>query len=325
MNGKNIIFILITIVTIFLFTGCGIQPKSEEEIKADIENHYLWKELNITTTDFQIEKRQTNTDAKEDIVYVSMYGENDVSIAEQYYIATYNLYNEGWILDNLERNYDYDHYSSVEPKRGNNYNAIIEFIDSHEDEILEYCSFNYTDFEYIDPHVCQYERPNGIDIWAVTIKYHCGWFNENVKIFLDFSFEFVDSETGYDWIGYINDSYTQREIELTDEILGEWIDSSWESPYYASFVISDYTENSCWCDYSSYTYYGGDWLVEEKTYSGWLDLDFRYDETQKEISDVYLSFPNNEGRIHSNNGSCLVIDAIVFVVSERDLVFSKTA
>ena len=56
----------------------------------------------------EIEKRRTDEEAGTDLIYLTVSGDNGEFECSLSYIVTYELYNEGWILETIERDYEGD-------------------------------------------------------------------------------------------------------------------------------------------------------------------------------------------------------------------------
>lgn len=92
------------IILIMMLAGCGKAVKNETEIKADLQNHTeFYSEQDVVIQNLSIIKRQTNKKEKTDVVYVDVDVSNDAVKGQLSYVLSYNLYDEGWILDNVSR------------------------------------------------------------------------------------------------------------------------------------------------------------------------------------------------------------------------------
>lgn len=105
MKRNSLVLILLGIM-LLLLTGCGKKPASASALENDLYNSggfsRFSNELGMNITDFEIEKRQTTTESKVDIVWVSVKASGDTVKGEMYYKMTYNLYNDGWLLETIE-------------------------------------------------------------------------------------------------------------------------------------------------------------------------------------------------------------------------------
>lgn len=314
-----------------LLSSCsGTKAKSENQIRQEIEEHYLWKDLNVNITSFSVEKRQTNQDAKEDIVYITMTGENDSYTAEQFYIATYHLYNEGWILDSLEKNQDNAHFSTVTPTKGVDISEAQELLESFWD--LSFGSFDVYRADINSPiEAEQYLSENyGRDMYTVECRYYYDLFTEVVQFPIVFTFEYLNPDVGYGWTGYVDVKSAVRTLELNDGILGSWEDTGWQGPFYANVTFSDLNGDSCWCEFSSYTYNGSIYITDTKNYSGWISLHYSFNTDTGNIRDVELVFDSDEGTFECVSGEYLTMQARSwsgrgYVTSHRALEFHKRA
>ena len=319
------------LLVLILLPGCGTpKAKSENEIKQEIEEHYLWRDLNVNTTSFSIEKRQTNPDLKEDIVYITMTGENEGFTTEQFYIATYHLYNEGWILDSLEKNLDSTHFSTVTPIKGVDIDEVQEFLESFRS--LDFGSFNAlrADRDSTPIETQQNLSENyGLDVYTIECRYYYDLFTEVVQFPIVFNFEYLNSDVSYGWIGSVDVENAVRNLKLNEGILGRWEDSDWPSPFYANVVFSNLNEDSCWCEFSSFTYNGSTYIKDTKDYSGWISLDYSFDRDTGCIRKAELVFDSDDGAFECVSGKYLMMRARSvntggYVTSHRNLEFYKS-
>lgn len=116
---KKWLCVLSLMAVILIVPGCGNaistnNPKNEKEIAEDIlaNKNYIEQYSRFTISELSIGKRQTDTDNKIDKIYITLSVSNGNETLEGYVantiegnvdlIATYGLYNDGWILDDLE-------------------------------------------------------------------------------------------------------------------------------------------------------------------------------------------------------------------------------
>ena len=79
-------------------------PADKQEIASEIISlDTFFVKYNLSLSDFNIIKRQTNEDQKTDFVWVSITGSNDSFDYVSEYKLTYNKYNDGWLLDEWEQ------------------------------------------------------------------------------------------------------------------------------------------------------------------------------------------------------------------------------
>lgn len=94
------LFLLIMLLSL---CGCSPSAKSEREIIADLQQNPAFISETIKIDDCEIIKRQTDKDSKSDIVYITVYVNEEDLTCELSYVMEYVLYNEGWILENVSR------------------------------------------------------------------------------------------------------------------------------------------------------------------------------------------------------------------------------
>lgn len=103
---RNLLVVILLGIMLLLLTGCGKKPASASTLENDLYNSGSFSrfsnKLGMNITDFEIEKRQTTTESKVDIVWVSVKAAGDTVKSEMYYKMTYNLYNDGWLLETIE-------------------------------------------------------------------------------------------------------------------------------------------------------------------------------------------------------------------------------
>lgn len=99
--------ILFCSLCILLLTSCGTAEKSEKELQADVQaEDFMLYNYDLEVEEFEIIKRQTNDDDKQDFVWCSVQAENEYFTYENEFELEYVLYNDGWILEesNINRN-----------------------------------------------------------------------------------------------------------------------------------------------------------------------------------------------------------------------------
>lgn len=69
--------ILFCSLCILLLTSCGTAEKSEKELQADVQaEDFMLYNYDLEVEEFEIIKRQTNDDDKQDFVWCSVQAEN---------------------------------------------------------------------------------------------------------------------------------------------------------------------------------------------------------------------------------------------------------
>lgn len=102
---KKLLIVILAAIAILLLVGCGEKPASEATLKEDIynsSNFSLFSEqLDMEITNLEVVKRQTTTEDKVDTVWVKVTAAGDTAEGEMYYVMTYHLYNDGWLLETI--------------------------------------------------------------------------------------------------------------------------------------------------------------------------------------------------------------------------------
>ena len=105
----------------------GIRIKTEEEIENELVNHPdFFPYQSLTINSLEISRRQTNVDAMTDCVWVVVDAANENLDCELQYELTYNLYNDGWMLDTVTP-YERDSWSIV-PLQCPTYDEVISIV-----------------------------------------------------------------------------------------------------------------------------------------------------------------------------------------------------
>lgn len=95
----SLIFLAVSLC--FLLTACGNSAKSEKEVAfelSEIDSYFISYGLELES--YSVEKRQTNKDDKNDFIWITIAGSNDLFDYSADYEVTYVLYNDGWRLEN---------------------------------------------------------------------------------------------------------------------------------------------------------------------------------------------------------------------------------
>ena len=96
---KKITLLALAVLAALCLTGCGKEPASEEDIKADLAAELAKPSGDVDITGMEIIKRQTDKRDKTDLVYVAVTYQSPAAAYTESYALTYGLYNEGWLLD----------------------------------------------------------------------------------------------------------------------------------------------------------------------------------------------------------------------------------
>lgn len=103
---NRILFILLCSTMCLLLAGCAEKTADESQLRADLYSSDAFSEYandrNMEITDLEIVKRQTDEAQKVDAVWIRANAASEEVEAEMYYVMTYNLYNDGWLLESVE-------------------------------------------------------------------------------------------------------------------------------------------------------------------------------------------------------------------------------
>lgn len=97
--------LLLLLILCALLSGCGKAAKGEKAIIQDLQEHPFFvnrTSLDAKINDYEVIKRQTDKNNKSDVIYLSINASNDVALWECGCVMTYGLYDEGWILDDVQ-------------------------------------------------------------------------------------------------------------------------------------------------------------------------------------------------------------------------------
>lgn len=180
MQLKKVNILGILLVVLMLLTACSSSEVPEKQLQEDLENSTIYTDLNISTTEFSVIKRQTDEEAKTDLVYVTIKGESDTYSVVRNYLMTYGLYNDGWVLDNVESYQDDQNVDKTIPLVTNQaeievltdagYEVVADEIYEENSMYFNKISYNvlneyqymdevvqYNDYYYFNPDIYEWE------------------------------------------------------------------------------------------------------------------------------------------------------------------------
>lgn len=105
-KGKLFFLCVSLTLTLILLCGCSKSGKSEKEIIKDLQANPVFIATDIEISDYDIIKRQTDTENKTDVIYITVHTNAPELTSSLTYELKYELYNEGWILESVMRYYD---------------------------------------------------------------------------------------------------------------------------------------------------------------------------------------------------------------------------
>lgn len=101
-----LMFICVLMLGCVFVTGCGKQPVSGEKLIDDLLQSSAYtqysNDLNISIDNFKVTKRQTATENRIDTAWIEVDSSSDEVTAHMYFVMTYELYNDGWQITNVE-------------------------------------------------------------------------------------------------------------------------------------------------------------------------------------------------------------------------------
>lgn len=297
---KKVVSIVLFLVVMIVFGGCNVIPKlDEEKIQSDVIAKAKLTNFECEITNFFVIKRQTNIENKEDIVYVSFSGENEHYSFVKNFKALYILYNDGWILEELEEYSDDTHENYVIPKHGVKDMGdwgTEEFVGSFKsEEIKTSCA---------DPLILEASKPEldknyGKHCFVYSMYYSYSGVSETVIIPVEYYFvETLDGDWTWQKVDVPKSRY-QRELKLNSSIEGFWVShyrniSTGEAPNkYSSFdveiSITDAQEDTAFMEYTRK--YDGQL---KESFKETVQLTYTIDPTSGKISSFEIS-PINSG------------------------------
>lgn len=122
------VIFLCLLILIFLLTR-NPAPKSENDILLDIQESTAWFSAGgeLLATGCEITKRRTDEKNFSDVIYLDVFAENEDIDCTLSYIVKYELYNDGWELESVER--DWEGLWQIVPLHGMTDEQIQEKLD----------------------------------------------------------------------------------------------------------------------------------------------------------------------------------------------------
>lgn len=91
------------VLILILLSGCSPSAKSAKEIIADLQQNPAFLSQTVEIDSYEIIKRQTDKNNNSDLVYIMVTINEEKLNCTLSYIMQYILYNDGWILESVER------------------------------------------------------------------------------------------------------------------------------------------------------------------------------------------------------------------------------
>lgn len=171
---KKYIKLIIITCMMFLLTGCTSAPLDVEEIKESEEVVSYFQQMNVSITDIELEKRQTNKDKKEDIAYVKIKAENEKATLEGEYIISSSYFDEGgWVV------------MSIASNKGGTYRPKDMIVCDVLDWYWGATSVDYTDYEILQYDTTANEYRGNL-FFTVHYEGNCASISEDYSMELKF-------------------------------------------------------------------------------------------------------------------------------------------
>ncbi|MCD8107427.1 MAG: hypothetical protein LUE20_05630 [Oscillospiraceae bacterium] len=196
---------------------------SESDIIEDvIANDSYFEDFGLTVISYEVEKRQTNEDDKTDYVWFNVVADNDTFEYTASYKISYGLYNDGWLLDDIEKT-----SCGGTPIAGSNYS---------EDDLLSVLSFlGYDVVSNITVYGHETNLEEETDKYYLTFTDTSTYMTEYLDITLSFYFTVPDM-----WIGWYD--YTVNASVEEWHIAGTYLEGTWRTyQIFDEYPISDMT------------------------------------------------------------------------------------
>lgn len=158
MMRIKILLAFVCISIIMVLSGCGTKTTSESILQEDLCNSdkfsVFTEDSGLEITDFEVIKRQTDEKEKTDIAWVKVNVESESSKGEMYFVMTYKLYNDGWMLEEVAEDETESWY--FEPLCGVTDEEIMDCIPEGA-EILDNSvnleeGVHSIEYTYVEPH-----------------------------------------------------------------------------------------------------------------------------------------------------------------------------
>lgn len=260
---KLVVIAVIIVVAILVTKNFGgmnkSNGKSEREIVKDIQSRdSFFTSYNLKVDSSRITKRQTNPEYKTDYVYIDIVALNEEFIYDASYRLTYELYNNGWILERYNReNWSY---------KANNH-AMIN--DDEVDGMI--AAYGYDDWRMVDKK----EGDKTVDYVYEASKYEYCFYSE-YKITVSYNYY-----PGNSW----GEPHISTDITYSrPDIIGRWVLHDGEHNYEVEVLDADFVKNTARVKYK----FGTKNVLES---NGIVTLDIGYYSDK----DVFMTIPNTLG------------------------------
>ena len=224
----------------------GDKSKSELDIKNDVSQSDVWKALNVEITDFTIIKRQTTPEQKIDTVYVTVTGENDDYMCVRNYVIEYELYNEGWLVEEIKPYEAAQNQDATIPLHG-----VQESLPKNENEMYDNPTYPNALISTLQSgvSVVSSDIENGIELYEFSRQYEYEYIIETKTITLTYLF------INFQWTLF--DFSESIKVNFKENIIGTWqaiftasgYNGAYEYDYL--FAIHEIDGNRCYITYEA--------------------------------------------------------------------------
>lgn len=243
---KYILTVAFALAIAVAATGCKSDilasvPDSQKLMHDLANDKNFFSEQEVQITDLSVIKRQTTVEDKIDLVYVEVNAENELINCTLSYKMTYRLYNDGWVLDEVEK-YD-DGTNKIGPLTEPDDEFVLNDLDKKIDEsgTNGYYSTEGYYWDYkpsiksVEPHL-----DDGYCTYTVTCLHDEERYREQKEIEVNY---YYDATTNSWYSGKITETVKSHRIVLADEIEGYWcLDSRYSDSYIKGIFAGIYIE-----------------------------------------------------------------------------------
>lgn len=191
---KRLLVTLLILGTIVVLTSCGgTSAKSEKEICKDIMASDDSFDYGLKITLYNVEKRQTNEDEKTDYVWIDITAENEECVYYASYTLVYELYNEGWMLEKVDRT-------------NRRYLPQVEVDQSEADALV---AESYDSVKFVDKNITDTSA-----LFAYTAEKTEGYVVISCSVWVEYSYSLKD--------GWKLKEIDDAAKDMKWDIVGEW-------------------------------------------------------------------------------------------------------
>jgi len=154
------VLVILVVVIVSLSADKADRVRTEEQIIEDLIAYELYSQDTIYDG-LTISKRQTQDEKLVDTVYVTVDSHSDRIQKVESFILVYNLYDQGWILDSVEYNWEGE-------------NSIVPLIgpgESFVDVLFSEYNSQHTERSYDPPYTCWEVTDYQVDLSNMTADY----------------------------------------------------------------------------------------------------------------------------------------------------------